>query len=568
MFNKNKITLETRENKLEKIKKKGLRKTLFTTVMSMGVLLGCTGMLVGCGEAGPKGDTGAQGPQGEQGIQGIQGVPGVAGSMWFTGTALTGTGTEIEATIENTKIGDIYFNTTTCDLYQCIDENTWNWLANIKGDTGEQGGQGIQGVPGEQGQQGEQGATGAAGEDGISAYVGYDGYIWNGTERTEFSVNANLGANVVENTIGIQGIMSKYFTGSYLDLSTNTVALMANYMPNAGLTQYSGTTITELKVYAEETGNLYIGTAKVVDIVSARTNGTTYTSTTTAYEVQAGLNTITFTTPITVAEDETIVFGGQGSVGLYFAQGITTNDEHGNYTLIDGTSHTKVISETNDIQDTLAIQVSAKVQTSTQLVSGFADVETLTSSSSGLTETYNNLQPFVYSNLEMFENKQITKIHLFVTGTIYNNGGSTNSEIDDNTEYTYDIQVIDSSSVVAGGTYNVLRTYTLRVLGSEVIKNAWNVFDISDLGIFVSEGETLGFGSVNSTLENYYLSSNKSSELHYFGYTSATDTKLKERTTFNMLVGVEGLSENTNSDAFEKHIEELKEKEEEAYTKK
>ena len=70
MFNKNKITLETRENKLEKIKKKGLRKTLFTTVMSMGVLLGCTGMLVGCGEAGPKGDTGAQGPQGEQGIQG------------------------------------------------------------------------------------------------------------------------------------------------------------------------------------------------------------------------------------------------------------------------------------------------------------------------------------------------------------------------------------------------------------------------------------------------------------------------------------------------------------------
>ena len=219
MFNKNKITLETRENKLEKIKKKGLRKTLFTTVMSMGVLFGCAGMLVGCGEAGPKGDTGATGPagpqgvagssfltdegvpastygangdvyldtttfnlykkvdsvwteignikggqgatgpagpqgsQGVQGIQGIQGVPGANGSMWFTGTEVTGTGAGIEVTVENTKVGDIYFNTTSCDLYQCVAENTWDWLSNLKGE------------------QGIQGETGSNGKDGVDVGV-------------------------------------------------------------------------------------------------------------------------------------------------------------------------------------------------------------------------------------------------------------------------------------------------------------------------------------------------------------------------------------------------------------
>ncbi|MBQ9786493.1 MAG: hypothetical protein IJW25_03390 [Clostridia bacterium] len=227
MFNKNKITLETRENKLEKIKKKGFKKALFSTVMSMGVLLGCTGMLVGCGEAGPKGDTGAtgpagpqgvagssfltdegvpasaygangdvyldtttfnlykkvdgvwtelgnikggkgeqgatgeqgpqgvpgpegdQGPEGPQGPQGLQGETGAAGkdgTMWFTGTTITGTGSNISAEISDAKEGDLYFNTTTCDIYQCVAENTWNWISNIKGDDEQQGSSEVQSV--------------------------------------------------------------------------------------------------------------------------------------------------------------------------------------------------------------------------------------------------------------------------------------------------------------------------------------------------------------------------------------------------------------------------------------
>ncbi|MBQ9786227.1 MAG: hypothetical protein IJW25_02050, partial [Clostridia bacterium] len=128
MFNKNKITLETRENKLEKIKKKSLRKTLFTTVMSMGVLLGCTGMLVGCGETGPKGDTGAQGPQG---------VAGADGSLWLTGTA---------APLDTQgRDGDLYLNTTTYDIYLKSGLG-WISIGNIQGGKGEQGNPGTPGV--------------------------------------------------------------------------------------------------------------------------------------------------------------------------------------------------------------------------------------------------------------------------------------------------------------------------------------------------------------------------------------------------------------------------------------
>ncbi|MBQ9786326.1 MAG: hypothetical protein IJW25_02545, partial [Clostridia bacterium] len=195
MSNKNKITLETRENKLEKIKKKGLRKTLFTTVMSMGMLLGCTGMLVGCGEAGPKGDTGAQGPQGEQGIQGEPGAAGAAGSMWFTGTAVSGTSNGIGVVVENAKVGDIYFNTTTCDIYVCTAENIWNWVSNIKGDQGIQGETGATGAigpAGPQGPQGETGATGAAGADGATWLTG-TAITGTGSNISVTITNAKLG---------------------------------------------------------------------------------------------------------------------------------------------------------------------------------------------------------------------------------------------------------------------------------------------------------------------------------------------------------------------------------------
>ncbi|MBQ9786112.1 MAG: Ig-like domain-containing protein [Clostridia bacterium] len=225
MSNKNKITLETRETKLEKIKKKGFKKAFFTTVMSMGVLLGCTGMLVGCGEAGPKGDTGAQGPQGAQGIQGVPGAAGADGATWFTGTEVTGTGSGIEVTVANTKVGDLYFNTTTCDIYVCASENTWNWVSNIKGEPGtpaaaptvdinDDGYWVINGVPTDQKAQGEAGVSPTItivdgnwyinGEDtevkaeAIDGTKGADGNTW--TVGTEYPATPNTGDMFLNNS--------------------------------------------------------------------------------------------------------------------------------------------------------------------------------------------------------------------------------------------------------------------------------------------------------------------------------------------------------------------------------
>ena len=262
----------------------------------------------------------------------INGTNGEDGNAWSVGT-------EYPTTPNN---GDMFLNNTTWEVYQ-YNGTSWESKGNIKG------------------QDGQNGSNGTNGQDGISCYLGYDGYIWNGAERTEFSANANLGENVLENTIGIEGVMSKYFAGSYIDLSSNTIALMANYMPNAKLTQYSGTTVTEIKVYAESAGNLYIGTAKVADIVNARTNGTTYTSSTTSHEVTAGLNTITLN--INVAEDETIVLGGQGSVGLYVVSGIPVNDEQGNFALLNNQENANLLSTNGTYADTLAVQVSAIIKT-------------------------------------------------------------------------------------------------------------------------------------------------------------------------------------------------------------
>ena len=611
MFNKNKITLETRENKLDKIKKKGFKKAFFTTVMSMGVLLGCAGMLVGCGEAGPKGDTGAQGPQGEQGIQGIQGVPGVAGSMWFTGTAIAGTGTEIEAAVENTKVGDIYFNTTTCDLYQCVDENTWNWLANLKGDEGRPG------EPGQPGQPGSTGATGAAwltgvavtgigseinatvtnarvgdlyfntdtcdiyqctaentwnwisnikgdkGKDGTSVYVGYDGYIWNGAERTEFqATNVTLGENVVENTIGIEGIMSKYFAGSYIDLSENTVALMANYMPYSQVTQYSGTKIVQIKVVAEKAGNLYIGTAKVADIVNARTNGSTYTSSTTAYEVQAGLNTITFATPITVAEDETIILGGQGSVGLYNVQGISFNDEDGNFTVLDKTSHINILSKTNEILDTLAVQVKISNSSGYVYNSVIADMPTSITNDNisgaidvNLSQDYN---PYIFGDTSIFTNKSIARIGFAVKKV---------KAIDDNQTIT--VYLIDNSDIK---TTNVRKNpYTLTIPQSEISNatynsatqdydvNKWIYIDVSHLNIVVGEGQTIGFSSDDDKVVFGYTQTNETSDPVHSFYINSSKSTASISKGYLLHVDVQTLEEVPFE--FEKHLTKLKENE-------
>ena len=101
---------------------------------------------------------------------------------WFTGTAITGTGTSISAVIANSKAGDMYLNTSTDNVYQSVSTNIWNYVCNIKGTKGDTGATGATGATGPQGPQGATGATGATGPTGASGssllyyYDNTDGY--------------------------------------------------------------------------------------------------------------------------------------------------------------------------------------------------------------------------------------------------------------------------------------------------------------------------------------------------------------------------------------------------------
>ncbi|MBQ9786435.1 MAG: metallophosphoesterase, partial [Clostridia bacterium] len=174
-------------------------------------------MLVGCGEAGPKGDTGATGPAGPQ---------GVAGSSF-----LTDEGVPTSADGAN---GDLYLDTTTFNLYKKVD-GVWTELGNIKGEQGEPGNPGepgtpavaptveinndgywiINGVPTEQKAQGEAGATPTVeiNDDGywvingqvsqvkaeaLDGTKGADGNIW--TVGTEYPTTSNNGDMFLNNS--------------------------------------------------------------------------------------------------------------------------------------------------------------------------------------------------------------------------------------------------------------------------------------------------------------------------------------------------------------------------------
>lgn len=91
------------------------------------------------GKKGSKGDPGERGPQGDTGATGAQGPkgdPGERGATWHVGTDITGTGTGISYYLSGAKIGDLYLNTSTCNVYKCIsDSGIWDYTCNIMGGT-------------------------------------------------------------------------------------------------------------------------------------------------------------------------------------------------------------------------------------------------------------------------------------------------------------------------------------------------------------------------------------------------------------------------------------------------
>lgn len=68
-----------------------------------------------------------------KGQDGTNGTNGTAGATWLTGTLITGKDSSITAEVAGAKVGDLYFNTSTQDVYQCTATNTWSWISNLKG---------------------------------------------------------------------------------------------------------------------------------------------------------------------------------------------------------------------------------------------------------------------------------------------------------------------------------------------------------------------------------------------------------------------------------------------------
>lgn len=86
------------------------------------------------------GSKGSTGPQGPQGIQGLKGETGATGATvtWHSGTAVQNAGVHA---VTNAKIGDMYLNTHTYDVFKATNavQAAFNWVlvCNIKGAKGD-----------------------------------------------------------------------------------------------------------------------------------------------------------------------------------------------------------------------------------------------------------------------------------------------------------------------------------------------------------------------------------------------------------------------------------------------
>lgn len=106
------------------------------------------------------------------------------GSLWYTGTALSGTSENINYTYVDcplVKVGDVYLNTDYGYIYQSTtagsgEDVKWQYKGTIRG---PQGIQGVKGDTGEQGPQGLKGNTGAKGDKGEKGEKGETGTLEN-----------------------------------------------------------------------------------------------------------------------------------------------------------------------------------------------------------------------------------------------------------------------------------------------------------------------------------------------------------------------------------------------------
>ena len=80
-----------------------------------------------------------------------RGLQGVRGTKWFSGTGLSGTGTNLSISVADDNdyiIGDMYFNRDSSSIYECVlggryDEALWDYKCNNKGNDFEIDGVGL-----------------------------------------------------------------------------------------------------------------------------------------------------------------------------------------------------------------------------------------------------------------------------------------------------------------------------------------------------------------------------------------------------------------------------------------
>ena len=112
-----------------------------------------------------KGEKGDKGDAGTNGQNGAAGIVGPAGAKWFSGTEVTGTESLNSASVAGARVGDMYFNSETGAVYQCVEMDKWEYVSNLTGAAGAPGAPGAPGTPGAPGEPGEPGTPGVGVED-------------------------------------------------------------------------------------------------------------------------------------------------------------------------------------------------------------------------------------------------------------------------------------------------------------------------------------------------------------------------------------------------------------------
>ena len=261
-------------------------------------------------------------------------------------------------------------------------------------------------------------------------YTGYDGYIWYGTKRSDkFSDEKVSDEDAFEHTLEVAGTMAKYFDGGYADLTDSYIALLPHYQKYTNTVIFSELKIKNITVFAKNNGNLDVGTANIEDVVKSRTSDVPPSvKKIDTFQVTSGQTTIDFEEPIYIDTNETLVLGGNNSVSLYYAKNIPVSDEAGNFTLIDGQAHEKLL-QGGQYPDTLAVEVKVVIDDPKPIFENLK--ENVKNDIGDLSimqgKTGDNVWgPYMYgytfSGGNAFENKTITKISVLVQDLKKNNG--------------------------------------------------------------------------------------------------------------------------------------------------